>query len=393
MDEGSEQDKSEQPTPYKLDKARKRGMVARGIDLAFFTGLATLLCYAWVAAPGMGAGLSKAMHDAFVGGPNVSDSFAGMMFAAGTVLSFAVRPLLLLFASVFAVVLLGELVQTGFVFSSQPLKPDFNRLNPVNGLKRLFSARLLIETLKNVLKLAVYSIVAWLVIRGALSSDARAVTGGSGLAQTLLRAGVRLLAAFVLVAAVFAAIDQLIARRQFIKKMRMNRREIKREARDREGEPRIKQKRKQLHREYVKSSQSLRNMRNADVLITNPEHVAVALRYDAAAMPAPEVVALGVNQFAQRLKRLAFLYGIPIFENRALAREIQGKTVLGRSIPESCFKQVADIYNAIRRSPSKSLAVGELVEGPVREEPGPDPGVQRDSDPNDPVRADPAGAD
>jgi flagellar biosynthetic protein FlhB len=391
MEEGSEQDKSELPTPYKLEKARKKGMVARGMDLAFLTSMAALLCYSWVAGPRFGASMQEAARDAFVGGASLTDSRSALLVAAGTVFSPAIRPLMLLIASVFLVVLVSELVQTGVVFSSQPLKPDFNRLNPANGLKRIFTARMLIETLKNVLKLAAYGAVAYLVITGALHKDIGAVTDGATLLTVMTRVGIRLLAAFVLVAAFFAILDQILARQQFTKKMRMNRRELKREARDREGEPRIKQKRKQLHREYVKSSQSLKNLRKADVLITNPEHIALALHYDAKTMHAPRIVSVGVNQFAQRLKRLAFLYAIPIFESRTLARELYRHGVLNGTVPESCFKQVADIYNAVRRQSRPVDA--EHAEGPVREEPGPGPGVRSDSDPPDPVRADPADPD
>ena len=259
------------------------------------------------------------------------------------------RPVLMLFAGVLLVVLVPELVQTGFVFSAEPLKPDFSRLNPANGVKRVFSLRLLIETFKNVVKLCVYVTIAFLIIRGFLRDDAGALVDGTHLTATLLRGGLRLLECFVLAAVLFMALDQIIARGQFIKKMRMNRREIRQEAREREGEPRLKQRRKQLHREFAKASQSMRGMRKADVLITNPEHVAVGLQYRPGVNAAPVVVSAGINQLAQRLKRMAFLYGIPIVENRTLARELYRKSVLDRPIPEHCYRPVADIYNAIRR--------------------------------------------
>jgi len=153
----------------------------------------------------------------------------------------------------------------------------------------------------------------------------------------------------VLGAVLFAAIDQIIARWQFIKKMRMDRRELRQEAKEREGEPRMKQKRKQLHREFAKASHSMRGLKGADVLITNPQHIALALSYQPGVAQAPKVVSMGLNQVAQRLKRLAFLYGIPIVENRTLARELYRKSVLGGPIPEHCYKPVADIYNALRR--------------------------------------------
>jgi len=348
--DATEQDKSEQPTSFKLDKARQRGVVARGMDLGFLTGLATLLGYLWVAGPQLASVIARSGHDALIGGPSLADSNGALLMASVLLLAPIVRPLVLMFATVFVGVLVFEIVQTGAVFSTQPLKPDFSRLNPVNGLKRLFSLRLLLETCKNVLKLGAYSTIALLIIRAALQTDLGAMSDGRMLLSLLEREGLRLLGAFVLGAILFVILDQLIVRRQFVNKMRMSRREVRRELREREGEPRLKQKRKQLHREFVKSSQSLRNLRKADVLITNPQHIALALRYDEGANAAPLVVSLGINQLAQRLKRLAFLYGIPIMENKALAQELYRKCALNSAIPEHCYQAVADIYNALRRN-------------------------------------------
>jgi flagellar biosynthetic protein FlhB len=345
----TELDKSEQPTPYKLERSRKRGIVARGMDLSFLTGLAALFFYAWIGGGLLGRSVERSAHDALVVGPALTDSNASLLSAMAFVFSPVLRPMLLLFFAVFLVVLVFEIVQTGFVFSTQPLKPDFSRLNPANGLKRVFSFRLLIETLKNILKLLVYVTIAFLVIRGAVQSDVRSIVDGRGLLETLKSTGLRLLSLVVLAAVVFMIIDQIISRGQFLKKMRMNRRELRQESREREGEPRMKQKRKQLHREFAKASQSMRGLKKADVLITNPQHIALGLHYEPGVSTAPTVVSVGINQFAQRLKRMAFLYGIPIVENKALARELYAKAALNRPIPENCYKPVADIYNSIRR--------------------------------------------
>jgi flagellar biosynthetic protein FlhB len=128
----------------------------------------------------------------------------------------------------------------------------------------------------------------------------------------------------------------------------MSRREVRREARDREGDPRLKQKRKQLHAEFSKLSQSLRNLKGADVVITNPEHIALALRYDRRTMQAPRVVSMGINYFARYIKQMALLYGIPVFENRPLARALYAQASLNKQIPDHCFQPVADIYNILR---------------------------------------------
>jgi flagellar biosynthetic protein FlhB len=347
--EDSEQDKSEQPTPFKLTRGREKGTVARGNDLGFLTGLAAFLGFVWIAGPGAAGELTHAVRGALISGPSLAGGpsavFAVVVLLFGSVL----RPLAFMAGTIFLVVLLFEIVQTGPVFSAQPLKPDFTRLNPAKGLKRVFSVRLLVETGKNILKLCVYTTVGFLLIRSAVRTDIGALTDGRAVLAAMAGLGFRLLASFTVIALGFAVLDQLIVRRDFLKKMRMSRREVRREAREREGEPRLKQKRKQLHAEFVKASQSLRNMKGADVLIVNPQHIALALRYDRRTMQAPMVVSIGTNQFAQRLKRLAFIYGIPVVQNRILARELFAKSLLNKQIPEHCFRPVADIYNAMRQ--------------------------------------------
>lgn len=345
----TEQDKSEQPTLFKLQRARQKGAVARSMDLSFLVGLVVMLLYLRSTAPGFGTSVAQGMRATLIGGAGAT-SDANVLALVGPLFAQIARPLLLLFATLFATVLLFEVVQLGgFVFSASPLKPDFTRLNPVTGLKRLFSLKLLLETAKNVLKLAVYTAIAFLVIRSALGSRTGSVVDAGTLAEFTLALAVRLLGAFATIAFFFAIIDQLLVRRTFLRQMRMSRREVKREMRDREGDPRLKQKRKRLHGEFVKISQSVRNLPGADVVITNPEHIAVALRYDGRTMAAPRIVSIGLNGVALRMKRLAALYGITIIENRMLARALHRGGVLERPIPDDCFEPVAAIYNDLRR--------------------------------------------
>ncbi len=351
--EENELDKSELPTPFKLDRARKKGVVARGHDLGFFAGQMAFLGFLAIAGPRLGAAIAHIGREAFVGGPMLAEGRGAVLTAGLSLLALGARPLLLFAGLAFLGVLLLELVQTGFVFSMEPLKPEFNRLNPAIGFKRIFSLRALIETLKNIFKLVVYSAVAFVAIRMTLR-DLGTVAEARTLSGHMQTAAMRTLAAFAAAAAFFALLDQVLVRNFFTRRMRMSRRELRRELREREGEPRLKQKRKQLHREFTRTSQSLRNVRKADVLITNPQHLAVGLSYDARSMVAPTVVAVGVNQVAQRLKRLAFLYNIPIVQNPSLAQVLYRRTSLYGTIPDICYRAVADIYNGIRKAKARA---------------------------------------
>ncbi|HZZ35598.1 MAG TPA: EscU/YscU/HrcU family type III secretion system export apparatus switch protein [Caulobacteraceae bacterium] len=346
--DGVEQNRSEAPTPFKLRRARDKGVVARGLDLGFLTGLAAFTGYVWIAGPDFLGRLARATEGAFVTGPQSVASPSALMALTGGVFSAAVQPVAFLAVTVFVAVLVFEIIQTGFVFSTEPLRPDFNRLNPAQGLKRVFSVRMLIESAKNVLKLFVYAAIAYFVIREAEQVAVAAIGDARSLAETLGRIALKLLVLFAAAAVFFAGLDQLIVRRDFLRRMRMSRREIRRELRDREGEPRMKQRRKQLHAEFVKMSQSLRGVRGADVMITNPTHFAVALKYDAASMDAPQVVALGAHRFALRLRALAFAHGVVIVHRPELARALYRASEVGLPIGEAFFRPVADIYLELR---------------------------------------------
>jgi flagellar biosynthetic protein FlhB len=357
--EDADQSKPEQATPFKLQKAREKGSVARGTDLGFLTGLAAFCAYVWFNGPALEGELSAAARRALVAAPEILASPHEILAVTGSILTATVRPLVWMGAAIFLIVLVFEVIQTGIVFTTEPLRPDFSRLNPARGLKRVFSVRLLVETAKSVLKLLIYAGVAFLVIRAAQAGIA-SLTDARRLAGAMAASGFRLLALFVGTAAIFALLDQFISRRDFSKRMRMSRRDVRREHRDREGEPRMKQRRKQLHREFVKLSQSLKNIKGSDVLITNPTHYAVALKYDPRTMVAPMVVSQGSHQFALRLRRLAFLHGVVIVQNPPLARALF-RCSMNREVPEAYYRIVADVYTAIRNSRQSNRTVASNV--------------------------------
>ncbi|MEH0198323.1 EscU/YscU/HrcU family type III secretion system export apparatus switch protein [Caulobacter sp. CCNWLY153] len=346
--ENTEQNRSEKPTPFKLKKAREKGSVARSMDLSFLTGSFALLAYLWISGDAVWSQLTRAAAQALVAAPNVSASRHEILIVTAGALTSMFRPLTLLCATIFLVVGVFEVVQTGLVFSTQPLKPDFSRLSPAKGFKRVFSVRTLIETAKTILKFGAYATLATVIVQAAWAVDGPAATDAARLAQAMGGTSFRLLMFFVGGALVFALLDQWLVRREFLKQMRMSRRELRRESRDREGEPRIKQRRRQLHGEFVKMSQSLRNMRGADVLLTNPTHFAVALRYDPRSMEAPIVVSLGAHQFAQRLKAVAFSYGVPIVPDPPLARALYRSCQLRQAVPPDYYGPVSRIYMTLR---------------------------------------------
>jgi flagellar biosynthetic protein FlhB len=353
-EQGQEQSKTEEPTPFKLRKAREKGTLARGTDLGYFGVLAALAAFLIMAGDTLGANLAQITRRTLTTGIAGVSGQTGPQQGAAVLASVywsALQPVLLLGGTVVLVVLLLEIIQLrGFMFTSHPLKPDFSRLNPAKGLKRIFSIRMLKEAFKNILKFAAYTGVSALAISAAMEAPERAVTDAQGLATAMQSRSMKLLFMFIGTALLFVVIDQVIVRREFHKQMRMSRRELTREMKEHEGEPRLKQKRKQLQAEFAKQSQGLANLTGSDLLVVNPQHYAVALRYDPETMAAPSVTAKGRDNHALRLKRQAFLLGIPTYENRPLARGLYEDSDPGRSIGERHYRAVADLYLKLHQS-------------------------------------------
>ena len=344
-EQDQEQNKSEEATPFKLRRAREKGQVARGMDLGFFGTLIALAAFLIITAETLAQRLGQLMRQSLTAGiGSATDPHRATAFMATTYWN-ALQPIILLGVTVIIVVLLLDILQLrGLVFSSHALKPDFSRINPAKGLKRLFSMRMLKEALKSIVKMAGYTTIAVFAIQSVLASPGRAMVDAQGLALAMQSSGTRLLFLFILLALFFAALDQILVRKEFSKQMRMSRREVTRESKEREGEPRLKQKRKQLHAEFVKQAKGMGSLSGSDLLVVNPQHIAVGLSYDPAHMTAPAVSAKARNNYALILKRQAFLLGIPIFENRPLARALYDECEAGGAISPNHYPAVADLY-------------------------------------------------
>ena len=356
----TEQNKTEEPTHFKLKKAREKGTVARGTDLGFFSALAGLSLFALISGADMILALGETMRRV-LSTPISSSTFSSQLPALiGSAYGPAVQSVAVFGGTIALVVALLELVQVrGLTFSAHPLKPDFGRLNPAKGLKKLFSLRMLKETLKNIAKMVVYIGSAALLIQYVFMARGPSIVDASTLVSAMHDGAMRLLFCFVLIALIFAAIDQVLARRDFLKQMRMSKSELTREVKEREGEPRIKRRRKELHAEFAKQANSLGNLAGSDMLIVNPQHYAVALAYDASRMEAPQVSAKGRNQYALKLKQLAAEQSIPIFEAPPLARALYRLCQKGDPVPASEYRYVVDLYLKVARSRQRLIGASD----------------------------------
>ncbi len=342
--DASDQDRSEAATPYKLRKAHERGSVVRSPEVTF----AAVLLAATACVLGLGQGIVQGLASLvwsglMSSGQQTADAQAMMSTAMGMSLAAlrAAAPLVLV---IWASATIAAALQARGVFSAQPLKPDFSRLGPAQGIARLLSIKSAFDLLRNVAKLGVLATAAAAWGRHHLADIIalhRATPKGQMLAAMSMVASVLGMAAGMFL--FLAAIDWTFNRWEFARQMRMSRKEVKDERKEREGDPRIKSRLRELRLEWMRRARSLGKVKGADVLVTNPTHYAVALEYRHGESPAPVIIAKGAGELALCMRDEARRRHVPIVENPPLARalfKVQGTEPF---IPAANYQDVARI--------------------------------------------------
>jgi flagellar biosynthetic protein FlhB len=357
-----EQDKSEKASPFKLRKAREQGMVPRSLDFNSFVVLLTFAVVLSLWGRAMAHHFVAMGRNMVLGGPNLhltSSSWNGWISQLFLNSLAACAPV---FGLLFLAALVAGVLQTGFVFSTTPLKPDFKRLNPAEGVKRLFNFKALVETLKTLIKLGILSATVYFFLRseqlriyGLTQSDVvRVLPLLIDLVGNLVKWCALALLPIVL-------IDIVYVRRDYLKKLMMSKREVKEEYKQREGDPRIRSKIRELQMEARRRSGALRKVKDADVLITNPTRLAIAVLYERDKMHAPMVTAKGAGHLAKLMKAMARRHGVPVVENRPLARGLFGKSDIGMPIAESFYPMVAKILTWVYAQRDRRPTAGALA--------------------------------
>lgn len=334
-------EKTEAPTPRRRGEARKKGQVARSQDLSaatvIFGGLIALL----IVGPDIWGGLTQVMQ---LGLGADGPTRAGDLTALATVAALcAFKGVGLLMLILFVVVLAVMLAQVGFLFTLTPLVPKLEKLNPISGFKRIFSGRKVVELLMNVGKMVLVCGVAYITIMGFVDRVLFASSMGFltmyPMAQDLVfRLGIRL----ALVMLLLALLDYAYQRYRHTKDLKMTKQEVKEELKSMEGDPVLKRRRREVQMQLA-LQRIRKDVPHADVVVTNPTHYAVALRYDPEAMAAPKVVGKGVDYLALRIREVAAAAGVPIVERPALARMLYAEVEVGREVPGKLFEAVAEI--------------------------------------------------
>ncbi|MCH5268033.1 MAG: flagellar biosynthesis protein FlhB [Lachnospiraceae bacterium] len=344
--EGEGGEKTEPATPKKLQDARKKGQVAKSMDavtamslLLFFYMLKIMMGY-----------LGNSFGDTFsMFIAKISDNAGGQFTLqlacsmVGQVFARVVIIALPFFATAFAVAFLVNLVQVKWVISFEPLMPKFDKFNPVSGMKRLFSKDKLMELLKSVLKILaiVYVVMNYLKDKWALVMNMYSYSLNQALSllgDIIINIGIRISALFIMI----AVMDYFYQKWKFSEDMKMTKQEVKDEYKQSEGDPKVKSQQRARMQQAARR-RMMQDLPNADVVITNPTHLAVAIRYDKQSHEAPIVVAKGADHLAAKIREAAIANDIEIVENKPLARMLYHNVELGAEIPPELYQMVAEI--------------------------------------------------
>lgn len=356
MSDGEQPDdtqKTEEPSQKKLDEARKKGQVALSREVNNWIMLLAATILVAGAGPSVMSALSRHMQSYLEHAHDLPSAPGGFGIVLGEslldVLAIMALPLLALMFAAF----IGPFIQVGPMLAPELIKPDIDKISPIQGFRRLFSMRSMIEFVKGVLKLAMIGLVGYLMLEPYFGAIDHIV----GLPVPLLlgemmRMFVRLMTGVLVALLVIAAIDLAYQRWEFYKKMRMTRQEVKDEYKQAEGDPQIRSKLRQLRAERARQ-RMIQAVPQADVVITNPTHFAIALKYNPDEMEAPKCLAKGVDDVALRIREVAKESGVEIVENPPLARILYEAVEIDQTIPQEHYKAVAEVISFVFRKQGK----------------------------------------
>jgi len=347
-----DQEKTEEPSSKKIEDARKDGNVPKSQDTSAFVTLVVALVAFLALLPWIESRIVYLYfyYQSLIGTEITKEATFQISMISFREVLFMVIPLSL---AVAISGILANVMQTGFIFTTKPLIPDLSKLDPMKGLKNLFSMKKAVETIKIIIKVGM---ILWVCYYFLLSFTKELPTviyfplydQLAWLKEKMLI----LIAVILLLFLVLALADLMFVRYNYFKSLRMSKQELKDEYKQMEGDPKIKAKIRQIQMQMTKK-RMMQEIPQADVVITNPTHYAVAIRYNQEKEAAPKVIAKGTDYIALRIKEIAMNYNIQIVENPPLARELYKKCNIGEIIPENLYKAVAEVLAFVYKSSKK----------------------------------------
>lgn len=342
-------EKTEEPTSKKLDDARKEGQVAKSKEIANAFGLLALFLVLKLYVGTMGESFIEVFRGIYGQIPKLIQMYDGMVPTAAlmVLIKSVMLRMLLILAPVLLVSLVVafvcDVVQVKWRVTTKPLKPKFSKMNPIKGFGRIFSPNSLVELLKSVAKIGIVAYVVYSYLKDRLEDvyllyDLALNTAIGLVGEIVIDVGIRIAAVYM----VLAFLDFAYQKWKFKQDMKMTKQEVKDEYKNAEGDPQIKGKQKQRMRE-ASMRRMMQQLPEADVVITNPTHYAVAVKYDPDKYDAPYVLAKGQDYLAQRIKEIAKENDVEIVENKPLARMLYANVEIGGLVPPELYQAVAEV--------------------------------------------------
>ncbi|MFH1490165.1 MAG: flagellar biosynthesis protein FlhB [Pseudomonadota bacterium] len=342
MPEESFQEKTEQATPKKREEARKKGQVAKSKELASIAVLSAGAITLFFTAEHLTSDLGQFILSTFARIPHIGLSVQNLLdFAVQAVETYLwmCLPIMIVLC---VVAILANTLQTGLIWSVEPLAPKASKIDPIQGAKRIFSKQSLVEMVKSIAKVV---IVGWAAVSTLKNDFSQLIPliyqEDSQILSFLGRISFKVVVRCCWVIAIMAILDYLYQKWEYEQKLKMSKQEVKDEYKQTEGDPMVKSRIRSIQREMARR-RMMEEVPKADVVITNPVHLAIAIRYEPGKMTAPVIVAKGAERIAQRIKALAKENNVPIVEDRPLARNLY-KMELGGEIPSQFYQAIAEI--------------------------------------------------
>lgn len=355
MAEQSFEEKSEKATPKKREESRKKGEVAKSRELpsvsVLLAGLGTLILFGTYTYNHILMIMEGAFSQLSVNNINIPE----FMQFFREMLQLFILTILPLLAAIFITAILSNIVQVGFMLSPESIKPKFSKLNPIKGFGRLFSKNSLMELFKTILKLTIVGGVGYLTIKGEMKNAIH--YGDMALTAILshtLNVTFKIFIKCTLAMVVLVVIDYAFQKWEFENRMKMSKKEVKDEFKRTEGDPLIKSRIRSIQMEMARK-RMMQDVPKADVVITNPTHLAIAIKYDSTTMNAPRVLAKGAGSVAERIKTIARDHHIPVIENKEIAQHLYKLVEIGQEIPEMLYQAIAEILAYIYKLKSRNV--------------------------------------
>lgn len=348
-------EKTEDASGRKLSKAREQGQVAKSLEIpsvfVLLAGVLALRAFASMIYNNCLAMLDHTLR--FEGVPLLKDSeVISLLFRYSKIMFLILIPVL---AAVFIAAALSNLFQVGFHISWEAIQPKLSKLNPISGLMNKFSLTSVVELVKSVLKLIVVFAVAYFAVRGELDNIIRLYDNSiSFILLYIMKLSYKIVIRILLVMAMVAILDYAYQKWKFLEDQKMTKQEVKDEFKQTEGDPQVKSRIRQIQAQAARQ-RMMADVPKADVVVTNPTRLAVAIKYDSATMEAPTLIAKGAGAVAANIRRIAEEAGVPLVENRELARNLYSMVDIGQAVPAELFQAVAELLAYVYKLKGKTL--------------------------------------